>query len=457
MKKYLPFLIFIFTTNIINAQCWKDIKCGHSHVIAIKSDSSLWSWGYNYFGQLGNSDILKLDVKYPTQLNNQENWINIDCGDFYSAGIKSDHTFWTWGSNNHSALGNATFGDANIPTKINSDTNWIDLSAGANHCIAKKDDNTIWGWGHNAYSQLGNGGTLNSNIPIKIGISNNWTKISAGCNHSNTQDNNQQYFGFGGNSTYQLLKNINCISCDTPTSMPLDSTWEELFPSAYFTIGLKVNGTLFGWGFNLYGQLGNGSNINSPLPTQIGTNSLWESVSVGTNHCVAIQKDGTLWAWGQNNKGQLGNGSFVNSTVPIQIGIDTNWKKSISGASFSMAFKSDGSLWSWGDNSHGQLGDGSNINKNFPIEVSCFGLTTTIKEESKMLSEIKIFPNPTNSEIEIQSLINIKSIKLFDIKGNIILKSNSTKINIEYLKTGEYILEIILINGEHKTFKILKE
>jgi alpha-tubulin suppressor-like RCC1 family protein len=457
MKNYLILFIFIFAFKNSAGQCWKDIKCGNAHVLALKNDSSLWSWGYNYFGQLGNGDTLFLDDTLPRQIVTQMKWLSIDCGDFYSAGIRNDHTLWTWGYDNHSALGNGLLNDTNLPAQIGVDTNWLEIATGSEHALARKTDYSLWAWGHNAYSQLGIGGTLNSASPLQVGNANDWAKIAAGNNHSIAQNSNKENFGFGGNSQNQLLSTTNCVYCDTTTLMALDTSWEQFHAGIQYTIGMKEGGTIYGWGFNLFGQLGNGTNVNTPLPTKIGPDSAWKSVAVGTNHCIAIKKDGTLWAWGANNKGQLGNGSYIDSNLPIQIGLDTNWSKAISGDFFSMALKTDGTLWSWGDNLHGQLGDGTKINKNTPTAVSCAATTLNSNLKNKIPAEVKIFPNPTSSNIEIESLLNIKLVNLFDMRGNLILKSFSNKMNLEVLKPGEYILEITFTNGAQKNTRVIKK
>ncbi|RAK69491.1 hypothetical protein [Hymenobacter edaphi] len=122
---------------------------------------------------------------------------------------------------------------------------------------------------------------------------------------------------------------------------------------------VKADGTLWAWGRNQYGQLGDGTVGDKVTPVQVGTGRAWRSVAVGSYHTVALRQDGTLWTWGHNRFGQLGNGTSLGQTTPQQIGTATTWLKVSAGGTHTVALKSDGTLWTWGYNGLGQLGDGA--------------------------------------------------------------------------------------------------
>jgi alpha-tubulin suppressor-like RCC1 family protein len=136
-----------------------------------------------------------------------------------------------------------------------------------------------------------------------------------------------------------------------------------------FTLGIKSDGTLWAWGYNLYGQLGDGTTANRNAPIQIGSATNWISVSAGLDFSLGVSSDGKLWAWGRNNFGQLGDGSTTNRNAPVQIGSATNWVSVSAGTGHTLGIKSDGTLWAWGYNFYGQLGDGTNTNQTVPIQI----------------------------------------------------------------------------------------
>jgi len=136
-----------------------------------------------------------------------------------------------------------------------------------------------------------------------------------------------------------------------------------------FTLAVKEDGTLWAWGTNAYGQLGDGSTVSKLVPTQIGTDTDWGSVAAGNYHSLTIKTDGTLWAWGYNGNGQLGLGDTVTRVVPTQVGTDTDWATVDAGANHSVGMKADGTLMTWGYNAYGQLGSGSMMDAHVPSPV----------------------------------------------------------------------------------------
>ena len=149
-------------------------------------------------------------------------------------------------------------------------------------------------------------------------------------------------------------------------------TFQQVAAGANHTVALKSNGTLWTWGDNYYGQLGNGTMANKSSPAQVGTATNWQAVAAGSSHTVALRSDGTLWAWGWNEFGQLGNGTdgtFAREFSPVQVGTATNWQAVAAGWYHTVALKSDGTLWAWGQNDYCQLGDGTTANKSSPVQV----------------------------------------------------------------------------------------
>ena len=319
--------MFAIYFSTANSQCWNKIYTGAHHTLAIKQNGSLWAWGYNLYGQLGDST--NSNHNYPIKIGIENSWDVVQTGFYFSIGKKTNGTIWSWGANSIGQLGNGTYVDKNIPTQIGADSNWLKIfsSSSSSHSFAIKTNGTLWGWGSNSYGEVGNGTSLNVISPVQIGTDNNWNTVAVG---------------------------------------------------EWFTLGLKNNGTLWAWGSNLYGQFGNGTNFDSGIPIQIGSDTNWSSISCGGGHSLAIKTNGTLWAWGWNLSGQLGDGTNFNKDIPTQIGIDTNWALCSGGSGHSIAKKTNGALYSFGYNADGELGDGTIIDKNIPTNIFGSNITQLI-------------------------------------------------------------------------------
>jgi gliding motility-associated-like protein len=351
----------ILTITVANP-CWKMISAAGLYTAAIKQDSTLWAWGYNNFGQLG--DGTNIDKNIPTQIGIANNWASINAGGFQTIAIKTDGTLWAWGINDYGQLGDGTNIDKNIPTQIGTNNNWANISAGAGHTVAIKQDGTLWAWGENNFGQLGDGTNIDKNIPTKIGTDNNWASIDAGGFQTIAIKTDGTLWAWGNNAFGELGDGTN-INKNTPIQIGTSNNWIHISSGYDYSGAIKADGTLWAWGINVNGQLGDGTNVNKYIPTPIGTANNWASIGAGNGHTVALKTDGTLWAWGDNSYGQLGDGTNNNTNTPIQ-STTNNWISISTTYDYTIALKADGTLWAWGYNAAGQLGDGTNIDKNKP-------------------------------------------------------------------------------------------
>ena len=195
-----------------------------------------------------------------------------------------------------------------------------------------------------------------------------WQSISAGSTHSLGIKTDGTLWAWGNNGYGQLGDGTN-ISRFVPKQIGLNSTWKKIAAGEYFSVGIKTDGTIWTWGNNLLGQLGDGSNNDRNMMLQIGTDTNWENITAGLNHVLAIKTNGTLWAWGNNSGRQLGDGTNITRYVPTPIGAATDWQKISAGAGFSLAIKANGTLWAWGGNGFSQLGDGTTTTRTVPTQI----------------------------------------------------------------------------------------
>lgn len=338
----------------------------------------MYIWGYNLNGQLG--DNTRTNASSPIQtISAGTGWKSLLVGgNYFKGAIKTDGTLWTWGINAQGTLGDSTLLAKSSPVQVGLLTNWKQLAGGYAHMVALRTDGTVWAWGYNNYGQLGpgiTGGTRQSS-PIQVGALTTWKQVSAGSANSGAIRQDGTLWLWGSNTGGQLGDNSRVQKSSPVQTTTGGSNWKQL-SAGYTTAAIKNDGTLWMWGYNSYGQLGvNDPNTARSTPVQVangGTN--WKQVSVSPgnarNITAAIKTDGTLWAWGYNVTGNLGIGTNTsNVSTPVQIaGGGTSWHRVAAGTGASGAIKTDGTLWMWGNTNVGQLGDGTATAKSSPVQI----------------------------------------------------------------------------------------
>jgi len=346
---------------------------------------SLWSWGYNVNGGLGINDTT--DRSSPVQtVSGGTNWSQVAGTQRHGAGIKTDGTLWLWGKNILGEVGDSSGVNKSSPVQTGvGGTTWKQVSVANNnstgHSAAIKTDGTLWTWGSRFYGHLGDNsssGVAFSPIQTLIG-GNDWRKVSTGYGVTGAIKTDGTLYMWGYNSSGQLGTNDRTWRSLPTQTVSGGTNWAEISTGGYSTAAIKTDGTLWTWGGNSYGVLGN-SQINnsysSPVQTIAGGTN-WKQVSLNSDGtCVAIKTDGTLWTWGKNYQGQIGdNTSGTHRSSPVQtIASGTNWRQASFGQYNNIvAIKNDGTLWTWGSNTNGQLGDNTAINKSSPVQTVASG------------------------------------------------------------------------------------
>lgn len=184
-------------------------------------------------------------------------------------------------------------------------------------------------------------------------------------------------WAWGNNSSGQL-GDATTIDKNTATKIGTEANWARVSAGSRHSLGIKSDGTLWAWGNNEYGQLGDGTNNDKNVPIQIGAATNWLIVKAGAFHSIGIKSDGSLWAWGINSNGELGIGNNTSQNAPVQIIGASDWTSISVGFSHSLGIRSDGSLWAWGDNLYGQLGDGNNVDRNRPVQIATGSIWTNV-------------------------------------------------------------------------------
>ncbi|GFO59626.1 hypothetical protein GMST_19510 [Geomonas silvestris] len=344
------------------------VAAGADHALALMADGSLWSWGSNAFGQLGAAGS---DPATPRQVVlaaavSDNDWRAVAAGGNFSLALKADGTLWSWGDNAAGQLGLGSTQPQAEPVQVGNDRDWAALAAGALHAVALKRNGRVYAWGDNSSGQLGNGGLGQLNAPAPVPGIGNLVALSAGAFHTLALSADGRSWAWGGNLDGQLNTGSQTGSLAPADAGNAGLGWVALEPGNQFTLARRSDGSLWSWGDNTSGQLGNGTLATQATPAALDARHDWAAHAAGFGHVVALKADGTLWAWGDNSSGQLGDGSRNPSTFPIQItstkptSAANDWAQLAAGDFHTLALKGDGTLWAWGDNSTGQLGDNTN-------------------------------------------------------------------------------------------------
>ena len=335
---------------------------------ALFSDGNLWGWGWNFHGQLG--DGTTIDRHRPIWI--MDDVIYVSGGGNHTVVIKTDGSLWAWGRNQHGQLGDGTTENRLYPVHIMDDV--IAVSAGAGHTVAIRTDGSLWSWGLNYHGEVGDGTTEDRLYPVHI--MDDVEAVFTGMGHTMAITNGGSLWGWGLNIEGQIGNGTT-----ENRLYPVHIMDDVVYVSGgqCHTMAIRTDGSLWGWGGggvevgaeHNFGQIGDGEKITRHNPVWVMGDVI--HVSAGAGHTMAITANGSLWGWGLNSRGEIGDsapigrGADFNRPNPIRILDDV---VSVSAGFYhNLAITSDGSLWAWGWNGHGQLGDGTTQTRNVPVRV----------------------------------------------------------------------------------------
>ena len=355
-----------------NRADWAQVACGYQFTHAIRRDGTLWAWGDNVAGQLGDGTAF-LDRWEPVQVGSDSDWTSVSCGVDHALGGRRDGRLWAWGSNAERAVGmrvTSIFTSPMLVPQVNIKQGAI--AVGNGHTLVVKDDDSLVTWGLNTYGQLGNGtATLNYLQPVKRDSSASWVDVASRYTHTLAVQEDGTLWEWG---TYTAGASGDSFAPrvlhKTPTQVGTSNDWISVSKGDGFSAALQRDGSVWTWGQNHVGQLGNGSLTSGFVPVRMEVVGVWTAVTCGKDHAIGLQRDGSLWAWGSNQYGQLGDGShLMGRSSPVQIGQGAEWKTAAAGYRHTLALRRDGTLWAWGSNNAGQLGTGTPNESRVPVQV----------------------------------------------------------------------------------------
>ena len=293
------------------------VSAVHGVTRILKSDGTVWGWGWNDGGLGGSSSSLV--KKTPVKATALSGIVSIASRNYWTGfALDENGSVWAWGFNSYGQLGDGTTLAQKTPIKLPTISGVKALATGSYHSLALTQDGNVYAWGSNWKGQLGDGTTTDRRSPTRV----------AG------------------------LLNVVAIAC-----------------GEYHSLALTQSGAVYAWGYNEGGQLGDGTLVNRPTPTLVGSLSGIQAISAGGYHTLAMSANGTIYAWGQNTSGQLGDGSNQNRTLPVPVAGISGVATLQAGVYSSFAIQSDGKVRAWGANWYGQLGDRTRSDRWSPVSL----------------------------------------------------------------------------------------
>jgi alpha-tubulin suppressor-like RCC1 family protein len=359
--------------QVVDVTLGSQVAAGAMHTLVARSDGTVWAWGKNDLGQLGRRAVA-LQSK-PAAVQGLTGVSAVAAGGSHSLELRTDGTVWAGGDNSSGQLGDdlSPFRNTPLPVAGLSDVAAIatanDISAC--HVVAVKKDGTVWAWGENGSGELGDGTTLSRSRPAQVaGLTAVIALAAGGGGHTLAVRRDGTVWAWGKNSDGQLGDGTSVTSLRPVQVKDLAGVTAVAAGYAY-SMALRSDGTVWTWGWNAWGMLGDGTDTDHQLPQQVPGLKGIVAITAGPTHAFALTREGVVWAWGENGRGQLGDSSMVERWSPVMT-------RNLSGVvmvaagdypSHSLAVRQDGTVWAWGDNSAGQLGDGSAPTRSAPTAV----------------------------------------------------------------------------------------
>lgn len=333
----------------INISNIKSMTAGKDFAVFIDNNGSIWGLGANNCGQLGTGDTKDADSPVSlkaTDFTANDTAYKISVGNGHNLFIKKDGTVWAWGENTYGQLGNGNNENSDYPVQVDKLTDVAEISAGDGFSVAIKKDGTVWAWGKNNRGQLGNGTKIDSNVPVQVNLESQAVTISAGYNHVLMVDSNEIAWSWGANDFGQL-GDKSYTDKSSPVKISLTCV-KKVSAGNQISMLLKKSGILYTFGKNDVGQLGGERQYNNK-PVEIDT--MVKDISAGFSHILALKSDGTVYACGNNRNYTLGIFTAGEECIPTltQVPGLKNISKIVSGENCSFALTMDGKILFWGE------------------------------------------------------------------------------------------------------------
>ena len=309
---------------------WSRVGVRGDQVAGVKTDGTLWTWGRNEYGMLGQNDTT--NKSSPVQLPGttwSSDWGKLS-GPAYAlmGAIKTDGTLWIWGYNAKGQLGQNNLTTYSSPKQVPG-TTWNTYSSNYEGSYAIRTDGTLWSWGRNNNGNytgiLGHNNQTGYSSPKQI-PGTTWATIlpTPEVVMSTKTDGTLWTWGTNNNGVLGINNSTTNVNYSSPVQVGSDTTWSNSYNqlcvnTTYSAAAIKTDGTLWSWGWNDQGQLGHNNKTEYSSPKQVGSDTTWDTVQTRHKWMIARKTDNTFWVWGENEKGSLGQNNTTQYSSPVQI------------------------------------------------------------------------------------------------------------------------------------------
>jgi len=402
--------------------------------------NTCWTWGYNLWGQLGSGTNQSRNL--PEQILAGQHVIQISAGVGHSIVLMTNGRVMAFGDNTYGQLGDGTNTESWVPVFVSSLSDAVQISAGGSHNVAARANWRATAWGVND-GRLGDGTTNHSNTPVQVLNLTGVASVSASETHSLALLTNGTVWAWGLNGFGQLGNGTPSFLEATPVQVAGLTDVVRVAAGSGFSVGLKSDGTVWTWGQNHFGQLGDGTNTARSLAAPIALSGV-VAIASGQHFALAVLSpalNGQVWTWGTNENGELGNGSDVASNVPVRAAGITNVVAVDAGHNHALALDSSGKVWSWGRNFDGQLGLGTNNWKESqPQEIPTLFNVTAISAGGTHSMALRAATLPISGAITFGQFSGIRStipvaFEIVDPSSSTVVQTGTVYTN----DTGAYV------------------
>ena len=395
---------------------WLQVSAGADFSLALRADHTLWAWGSNKEGQLGAARAFysaePLEVDTPTDAAPGTYWTQVVAGYRHVLALRSDGTLWAWGFNLNGQLGDSTRRSRSLPQRVHfpsaaAGSTWVSLGA-QHHSAAVGSDGRLWVWGDNSGWQLGDGTSLDRLLPQLVG---------------------------------------------PPAGATAGTTWTQVSLGTGHTLALRSDATLWSWGSNFRGMLGDGTTsarlhpgpVASPgTSVKVGTH--WLRIATGYQHSWALRSDSTLWGWGYNLSGQLGDSTQTTVRLrPQQEYSQSTWTQVVGGGAHSLALHQGQAYGTGaylaGTSDRGQLGNGTGRGDLIFRPRSPGPIVASVVAA---VPAAQVYPNPVVGQLHLRQVPADATLRLWTLQGSCVRNwaAGPTEVDLTEVPAGVYILTI---------------